>query len=410
MSNTPVHTTELNPDSCIACTICQVHCPVAQASPHFLGPRLVGPAYERFRLLGLGEEESLHYCSNCKNCDIACPHDVPISAFNMRARAAQSVRVKPPFRDWILGHGETIAKLLRFVPAFCKNLGMLNPLTRHMLSLLGISPQAPLPAFAPKSFRAQYKHHAPNRTTPQDSGKIVVFFPGCYIDTYDPRTGLDMVWLLEKAGYTVIVPDSFVCCGLPMVANGFWEDAHQNARRNVSIMQHYAAQNIPVVTGCPSCALMFNSDIPEYFPDLITAEHTCLRMEDAQSFLWRCVSTGQLALKAQSTKPLKVMYHAPCHLRAQGIALPGLELLQALPNVHALDAHAGCCGISGSYGFKKEKYPIGMQVGAELFSTLRASQADYAASECGTCRLQMRHGAHLTSLHPVSIIREVLEG
>lgn len=410
-----IHTAKLNPDSCIACTICLVHCPVAKATPNFLGPRMVGPAYERFRLLGLGEEKSLHYCSNCKNCDIACPHDVPISAFNMRARAAQAARVKPLFRDWILGHGETLAKLLHYVPAFCKNLGMLNPLTRKLLSCIGISSEAPLPVFASKSFRTLFRQRVASPTkTGQDPARQVVFFPGCYIDIYDPRTGLDMVWLLEKAGYTVIVPDSFLCCGLPMVANGFWGDAHANAQRNIQTLHHYAEQNIPVVTGCPSCALMFNADIPEYFPNIAetlqksSPQSSLPSISDAQSFLWNCVSTGDLLLKP-APKALKVIYHAPCHLRAQGIGLPGLALLQALPNVTALNANAGCCGISGSYGFKKEKYAIGMDVGEELFAVLRTSNADYAASECGTCRLQMRHGSQINSLHPVSIVREVLE-
>ena len=56
----------INPDKCIACTTCVVHCPVAEATPKFLGPRMIGPAYERFRLLGLTEDPSLHYCANCK--------------------------------------------------------------------------------------------------------------------------------------------------------------------------------------------------------------------------------------------------------------------------------------------------------------------------------------------------------
>lgn len=48
----------INPDKCIACTTCVVHCPVAEATPKFLGPRMIGPAYERFRLLGLAEDRS----------------------------------------------------------------------------------------------------------------------------------------------------------------------------------------------------------------------------------------------------------------------------------------------------------------------------------------------------------------
>lgn len=412
----------LNPDSCVACTICLVHCPVAKATPNFLGPRMVGPAYERFRLLGLGEEQSLHYCSNCKNCDIACPHDVPISAFNMRARAAQCKRHSPPLRDWILGHGECMAKMLRYVPALLKNVGMLNPVTRQVLGLLGISTEAPLPAFAPKTFRTLFKKEAAAPALPK--GKKVVFFPGCYIDIYDPQTGLDMVWLLRRAGYEVIVPDAFVCCGLPMVANGFWEDARSNAVKNMAVLQEYARQGIPVITGCPSCALTFNADIPEYFPEIVPCgQQTSLpKLEDAQAFLWECVEKGQLVLHSsqahsktqhvahESSPVRRIVYHAPCHLRAQGAGLPGLALLQALPGVHAIKADSGCCGISGSYGFKKEKYPIGMQVGAELFAKLRQSGAECAASECGTCRVQMLHGSGLPSVHPVSIVRQVLEG
>ena len=79
----------INPDKCIACTTCVVHCPVAEATPKFLGPRMIGPAYERFRLLGLTEDPSLHYCANCKNCDISCPHALdcrfgPVTAGSFR--------------------------------------------------------------------------------------------------------------------------------------------------------------------------------------------------------------------------------------------------------------------------------------------------------------------------------------
>lgn len=75
---------------------------------------------------------------------------------------------------------------------------------------------------------------------------------------------------------------------------------------------------------------------------------------------------------------LRVIYHAPCHLRAQGNGLPGLELLRRLPGVMVRNADAGCCGISGSYGFKKEKYDIGQEIGAALFKAVRESGAHIA--------------------------------
>lgn len=389
----------INPDKCIACTICQVYCPVAQVTPNFLGPRLVGPAYERFRLLGVGEEDSLHYCANCKNCDIACPHGVPITAFNMIARGRQAKNSRFVLRDWILGHGGLLANLFQYFPSALKNFGMLNPVTRSFLDYLGISKKADIPAFD-KYFRRYFK------TIKQEKyEKTVVFFPGCYIDAYDYKTGADMVWILNQCGYKVIVPDDFVCCGLPMVSNGFFEDGRKSAKINVSAIKKYSDMGIPVITGCPSCALMFKKDIPEYFPELIPSNYGG-GVRDAQEFLLECLENGSLKLK--SKKDVNVLYHSPCHLRAQGIGFPGMELMNAV-GLKAENAQSGCCGISGSYGFKKEKYEIGMEIGGELFKRVKESESDIISTECGTCRVQILHGAGRPAIHPVSAIRHAVE-
>lgn len=395
----------INPDKCIACTTCVVTCPISRVTPKFLGPRMIGPAYERFRLVGLAEDPSLTYCANCKNCDITCPQGVPISGINMLARAESVKRNGISLRDWVLAHGELQAKLLQIIPAGLKNWGMLNPLTRAILDKFGIDKRAPLPKFAPKTFRQMLKE-----VEQPDAQRQIVFFPGCYVDVYDPQTGLDMVWAFNRAGYKVISPDDFCCCGLPMIANGFWEDAKKRANRNLTEIAKWRKEGIPVVTGCPSCSLIFREDLPQFFPGLVK-EHGLGILEDAQDFLLDLVDKGELNVKdAPAKETLKVIYHAPCHLRAQGNGLPGFNLLKELPGVEPEEANAGCCGISGSYGFKKEKYDIAQEVGEELFRKVRNSAAPIAASECGTCRVQIQHGSQKRAIHPVSILRARMEG
>ncbi len=394
----------ISPDKCIACTTCVVQCPVAEATTKFLGPRMIGPAYERFRLLGLAEDTSLHYCANCKNCDISCPQGVPVSSLNMLARAEQCRHHSPSLRDWILAHGELMAKWLRYVPASLKNFGMLNPLTRGMLDALGIDKRASLPTFAPRTFRQMMTH-----VRQPGHKNTVIYFPGCYVDVYDPATGLDMVWVLNRAGYDVIVPNEFVCCGLPLISNGFWQHAHANAERNLRELAQWRDKGLPMLTGCPSCGLMFRTDMSEYFPDLVKKYGPC-RLEDAHKFLLENMDASMFDA-ALSVLPASqhIIYHAPCHLRAQGNGLPGLALLRRIPGVNVDNADAGCCGISGSYGFKKEKYNIAQTIGSRLFATIRESGAATAVSECGTCRVQIRHGSGLPAVHPVSILRQHLE-
>ena len=391
------------PDRCIACTTCTVVCPVAQATPNFLGPRMTGPAFERFRMVGLGEDESLHYCSNCKNCDISCPCNVPVSTFIMRARAEVS-RKQPPFpRDWLLAHGEVLSRRMAVIPAFLKNLGMHLPPVRMLLNKLGISGRAPLPDFAPATFRKRFKKTA----QPAGLKKKVVFFPGCFVDTYDPSCGMDMAALLNRAGYEVIVPERFVCCGLPLVANGFWEDARANAAANMRELKRWKDQGLPVLTGCPSCAQMFKEDYAAYFPELLPRDLSPA-LVDACEFILAAVRRGELALAPLRTGRT-VLYHAPCHLRVQGMGLPGLDLLREIPGMSVENADAGCCGIAGSYGFKTEKYAISMQVGEKLFTAIKSSEASVCASECGTCRVQMRHGGGKEALHPLTLLRRSLD-
>ncbi len=391
----------VDPDACIACTTCTVFCPVAAATGEFLGPKMIGPAYERFRLSGLEEDKSLSYCSNCKNCDISCPQGVSIASINMVARARQNAKNHPHFlRDWIVSHSETLASLISPVPACVKNWFLGTRLVRQALNGVGITGDVPMPSYAPKPFRKKLRE-----LNQAADGKTVAFFPGCYVDLYDAKAGEDLVWLLGRAGYKVEIPSDFHCCGVPMIASGFMDDARKNAARNLEAMRACAAQGIPVITACPSCELMFREEIPTFFPDL--AKDGLPVMLDAQEFVLNELREGRLSLALKDKEP-KVLYHAPCHMRALGIGLPGYELLRTL-GANVQPANAGCCGISGSYGFKKEKHEVSMNVGAELFRAVKESGAGIVATECGTCRLQITGATGVQSLHPFSIVRALAE-
>ena len=255
-------------DKCTTCSTCVAYCPVTKATRAFKGPKLTGPSSERFRLYDetgggeISEIEALDYCSNCKNCDIACPSGVKISTLNMLARAEYCKRHKPPLRDWVLSHGRMLGRLARRFPGWLVNVGSTNALTRLILDKFGVDARAPMPVFVPRSFTEWMGDHNAMLTASDRSRltKKAVFFPGCYVNDYDPQTGKDLVFMLEKAGYEVIVPE-FECCGLPMVANGFFDDARAAASRNVDTLAALVSSgDVPVLTVCPSCQLMLKQE------------------------------------------------------------------------------------------------------------------------------------------------------
>jgi glycerol-3-phosphate dehydrogenase subunit C len=366
----------------------------------------MGPAWERFRKGNaptdtshgktFREDPFLHYCSNCKNCDIACPSSVPISSLIMEARATFPRTWRTFLRDWLLAHGETVGNATGLVPSSLRNFAMNLPPTRRLLALLGVALNAPLPAFAPVPFPAVLKRLPQPNALP----RTVALFAGCYVNLYDPDCGRDIVFLLNRAGYRV-VPTRFVCCGLPMVANGFAGDARRNAERNSAELDRLAKAGIPVLAPCPSCVLTLNEGHADAPPDTTVRTHP--PVQDACAFLAECIRRGELPMPC--APPMRTIYHAPCHLRAQGIGLPGMELLSGVPGLSITYADAGCCGISGSYGFKGDKYPLGMSIGQELFTKVKESHAGVVVTECGTCRVQIAHGTEKPVRHPLSLLR-----
>jgi glycerol-3-phosphate dehydrogenase subunit C len=395
-----------NPDECTACTVCTVHCPVAAATARFRGPKMTGPAFERFRLFGLHDDASVEYCSNCKNCDISCPSGVPVSTFNMLARAAYCRDKKIPLRDLLTGFSGDIGRLARHIPAFLLNFGMKNRISRLLLDIAGLDKRAPLPSFAPLRKRRRLAGRRPLSGT-AGKNEVVALFPGCFVSYYEPGVGLDIMTLLEKAGCDVIVPKAFVCCGLPLLCGGLMEAARKRAGRNLREVVRLAEQGITVISPCPSCALMVGQEYQALFPGEIIGSGP-VPVYEAAAFVHSLVERGRLDIAAARPVAGRLAYHAPCHLRALGMGRPGFEILRKIPGMRIEDVNAGCCGLAGSYGMKKGRYEIGAQTGSGLFAAIGESGAELCVSECGSCRTGITHGTGLPAAHPLSLLARSL--
>jgi glycerol-3-phosphate dehydrogenase subunit C len=81
-----------------------------------------------------------------------------------------------------------------------------------------------------------------------------------------------------------------------------------------------------------------------------------------------------------------------------------MRLLRLIPGVKLEEVDEGCCGISGTFGVKVEKYDLSMKIGSRLFEAVKAAGSDQVLADCETCRMQVEHGAGATSAHPIEIL------
>ena len=92
-----------------------------------------------------------------------------------------------------------------------------------------------------------------------------------------------------------------------------------------------------------------------------------------------------------------------------GWAIYSIDLLKSIPGVTFVPVDSQCCGIAGTYGFKKENYVTSQAIGAELFGKLRRAAPDVVATDCETCKWQIESNTGLAVANPISIIAEALD-
>jgi len=105
---------------------------------------------------------------------------------------------------------------------------------------------------------------------------------------------------------------------------------------------------------------------------------------------------------------LTVAYHSPCHLERMGGVVYTVELLRRIPGLRLKILHSECCGIAGTYGFKREHYRIAQDVGRELFDKIDAAEPDLVVTDCETCKWQIEMSTPHRVVHPVSLLARAL--
>jgi glycerol-3-phosphate dehydrogenase subunit C len=386
-------------DNCLKCSLCNTVCPVLAVHPQYPGPKRLGPELERLRREGIPTDtEWLEYCLGCHRCDLVCPNQVNVSEMIAHAKAMHRKPFIRALRDWWFARPGLLGKLTTIVPVLSNFALSLKPVRFLMSKLMQITPTRIFPKYTRPILRA-------SNTAAKDQQRVV-FFPGCFIRYNRPDLGRVVIDLLERNGIATEVAAT-ECCGVPAIANGDIAAARSAARANVKALAHHADSGLRIVTACSSCGHMLKTGFDGIFEDdkkfADVAQKIANNTFDLAELLMALSNEGKLNLSFQQTD-LRLVYHAPCHQKSQGIGRPWYHLLRQIPGVAVEDIDAGCCGMSGTYGFKQEKYEVSMGIGRELFSSIDAARPQMVVTECATCQMQIEHGTSYKAIHPAEIL------
>ena len=396
---------ENNFEQCLKCTVCTVYCPVAAVKPEYPGPKQAGPDGERLRLKKPAFfDESLKYCLNCKRCEVACPHDVRIGDIIQSARIKYSTK-KPGLREMMLANTDfmgTVATTM--APVVNASLG-LKPVKAILDSVMKIDAHRTFPKYASQKFETWYHRHAE-----ADQAKYahhVSFFHGCYINYNYPQLGKDFVRVMNALGYGVHLLDREKCCGVALISNGLIDQARHQAEINLDSVRKSAAKGMSVIGASSTCVFTMRDE----YPHLLGIDNADVRnsINLATRFIFSLIDSGKAKIAFRPDYKLHLAYHTACHMEKMGWAIYSIEALRMIPGVKLTVLPSQCCGIAGTYGFKKENYPTSQAIGSTLFRKIEEIKPDYVVTDCETCKWQIEMSTTVSVKHPISILADALD-
>lgn len=395
-----------NFEQCLKCSICTVYCPVAAVNPKYPGPKQSGPDGARYRLKNPAFfDEALKMCLNCKRCEVACPNDVRIGDIIQKARIDYSTH-KPSLRDTMLANTDFVGTMANIV-APVTNFALGLPITKSVLhSVMGIDKHRSFPKYSSTKFETWFKRNALKE---QDAfKKHVSYFHGCYVNYNFPKLGQDLVKVMNAVGYGVHLLEKEKCCGVALISNGLIGQAKRQAQLNTdSIRKSVADDKRPVLTTSSTCTFTMRDE----YPHLLGVDNADVRdgLTLATRFLFRLVDEGKIKLAFRPDYKLRVAYHTACHMQKMGWAIYSTELLKMIPGVEFTMLESQCCGIAGTYGFKRENYETSQAIGSSLFDNIKRVNPDVVATDCETCKWQIEMSTGYQVMNPISIIADALD-
>jgi fumarate reductase (CoM/CoB) subunit B len=366
---------------CIECYNCIAACPsVAEGWNEFIGPTYIRK-YAQVQLdprntkdvFEKALSEGLFRCTTCKACVEACPKDIDLA--HKAIEKLRSVVVKHGLGP-LEGQKEFIERIRSYGKA----------VTIEKQPLIGKN--------------GQFGEYV-------GEGEPVIFFTGCMMDLRLQKIGKDLIDVLNKLGYQVVIPQDQVCCGSPAIRSGDFDLGIRQFKKNVEILERYGIKN--VIVGCPGCGITLKDDYARWAKEILKRPLK-FSTYDFNEFIHQKVMKSPI----ETSLDLKVTYHDPCHLgRGQGIKQEPRDLIkQTGSEIVEMKEADRCCGAGG-----------GVRAGIRDFSRLIASrktqwiketQAEAVVTPCPFCIFQLKElvkntGIDMDIVHTATLLNRLLK-
>ncbi|MGD9621739.1 MAG: FAD-binding and (Fe-S)-binding domain-containing protein [Mycolicibacterium sp.] len=341
--------------------------------------------------------ESLDLCLSCKACSSECPTGVDMAMYKAEALFQRYRRRPRPASHYSLGWLPRWARMASVAPRAVNRMltGPLAPLGKR---LAGVDSRRGVPPFADQTFRRWFAGH------PGVQGDPVLLWVDTFTDFFTPEVGIAAVSVLERAGYSVRIPERRMCCGLTWISTGQLGTARRILEHSVTTLAATAQAGIPIIGLEPSCTAVFRSDAVELMADRKAAVRNAVQVSASIRTL------AELLAETDGWEPpdrsyLSAVVQPHCHHRAVMGFDTDLDLLGRAGVVTRVVS--GCCGLAGNFGAERGHYDVSVAVAEnDLLPAVRGSAGAPVLADGFSCRTQLLDLTGRTGLHLAQVLAD----
>ncbi|HEV2478035.1 MAG TPA: FAD-linked oxidase C-terminal domain-containing protein [Puia sp.] len=341
-------------------------------------------------------------CLSCKGCKSECPSNVDVAKLKAEFLQHYYDANGVPFRSRMIAGFSQSSRLGSIAPGVY-NFFVQLPLVKK---LVGFAPKRSMPLLHKTTLRRWWK-----KQEQKQGGRKVYLFCDEFTNYNDVEIGIKAVRLLERLGYTVVIP-AHLESGRTWLSKGLVRKAKKIVNENLRLLGPVIGEDAPLVGIEPSAILTFRDEYPDLADDglLDAAQRLAANSFLIDDFLAREIEQGRIRAEQFTTEKRSVVLHGHCQQKALTSVAGSVRVLSLPRNYTVTTIPSGCCGMAGSFGYEREHYDLSQKIGElVLLPTVRKQGEEVIIAAPGTsCRHQIKDGTGRKAQHPVEILYEAL--
>jgi len=352
--------------------------------------------------------EIMDLCLSCKGCKSECPSNVDMAKLKAEFLQHYHDANGVPFRSKLIAQFTRTSRIGALLPQAYNFVMTNNILAPLIKKASGFAVERSMPTLQKQTLRSWYRKHRP--VAPKQERSVYLFCDE-FTNYNDTDTGIKAILLLERLGYSVIIPQHEES-GRTWLSKGLVREAKKIVERNLSSLSHLITEKTPLIGIEPSAILTFRDEYPDLASDAQLDDAKKLAMNSflIDEFLASEMDKSIIKKEQFTDQRKKVLLHGHCQQKALMGTAPSVKALSFPRNYSVETIPSGCCGMAGSFGYEKEHYEVSMKIGElVLFPSVRMKEPDTIVAAPGTsCRHQIKDGTGQQAFHTVDILFDAL--